>query len=127
MSQMTYLTDVWMITCVVNTATKQADKMLLAARDMGSRAALGWHARGFGARERLGALGVAVEAEKDIIQVLVPSEQRELVFDAMYKAGDLDRTGAGFMYMKPVEKLATYVPESLLERLRADGKTRTAK
>ena len=122
MSQITFLTDVWIITCVVSTATKQAKKMLLAARDMGSRGALGWHAQGFGARERLGALGVAVETDKDVIQVLVASDQRDLVFEAMYKAGELDRAGAGFMYMVPVEKLAAYVPEALLEQLRDDGK-----
>jgi nitrogen regulatory protein PII len=122
MSQITFLTDVWIITCVVSTATKQAKKMLLAARDMGSRGALGWHAQGFGARERLGALGVAVETDKDVIQVLVASDQRDLVFEAMYKAGELDRAGAGFMYMVPVEKLAAYVPEALLEQLREDGK-----
>ena len=122
MSQITFLTDVWIITCVVSTATKQAKKMLLAARDMGSRGALGWHAQGFGARERLGALGVAVETDKDVIQVLVASDQRDLVFEAMYKAGELDRAGAGFMYMVPVEKLAAYVPEALLERVREDGK-----
>ena len=122
MSQITFLTDVWIITCVVSTATKQAKKMLLAARDMGSRGALGWHAQGFGARERLGALGVAGESDKDVIQVLVASDQRDLVFEAMYKAGELDRAGAGFMYMVPVEKLAAYVPEALLEQLRDDGK-----
>lgn len=126
MSQFTYLTDVWIITCVVSTATKQASKMLQAARDMGSRGALGWHARGFGARERLGALGVAVEAEKDVIQVLVSSEQRDLVFEAMYKAGELDRAGAGFMYMAPVERLAAYVPEALLDKLRQVGKVSEA-
>lgn len=126
MSQITYLTDVWIITCVVSTATKQARKMLLAARDMGSRGALGWHAQGFGARERLGALGVAVEADKDVIQVLVSGEQRDLVFEAMYTAGELNRAGAGFMYMAPVDRLATYVPEALLEKLRRGGKVSEA-
>jgi nitrogen regulatory protein PII len=123
MTQLTYITDVWIITCVVSAATKQSRKMLLAARNMGSRAALGWHARGFGARERFGALGVAVETDKEVIQVLVASEQRDLVFEAMYKAGELDRVGAGFMYMTPLEKMAAYVPESILERVRAEGES----
>ncbi len=127
MTQITYITDVWIITCVVSTATKQAEKMLLAARDMGSRGALGWHARGFGARERLGALGVAVEADKDVIQVLVASEQRDLVFEAMYKAGGLDRPGAGFMFMSPLEKMAAYIPESLLARAKAESETESAR
>ncbi len=122
MTQITYLTDAWIITCVVSTATKQAEKMLLAARDLGAKGALGHHARGFGARERLGVLGLAVETEKDVIQVLVSGEQRDMVFEAMYKAGELDRTGGGFMYMTPIEKMATYVPETLLSRLKSEGK-----
>lgn len=122
MNQITYLTDAWIITCVVSTATKQAEKMLLAARDLGAKGALGHHARGFGQRERLGALAVAVETDKDVIQVLVSSEQRDIVFEAMYKAGELDRADGGFMYVTPVEKMATYVPEALMARLRSEGK-----
>ncbi len=126
MTQITYLTDAWMITAFVSTATKQAERMLLAARDMGARGALGFHARGFGARERLGALAVAVETDKDVLQVLVSDEQKDIVFEAMFKAGELDRTGGGFMYMTRLEKLATYVPDSILERLQQEGKVRKA-
>ena len=122
MNQIIYLTDAWIITCVVAKSTSQAEKILLAARELGAKGALGHHARGFGQRERLGALAVAVETEKDVIQVLVSSEQRDIVFEAMYKAGELDRAGGGFMYLTPVEKMATYVPETLLARLRSEGK-----
>ena len=126
MSQITYLTDAWLITCVVSTATKQANKMLLAARDAGARGALGHYARGYGARERLGALGVAVETEKDVIDVLVSSEQRDIVFEAMFTAGGLDKPGAGHMYVTPVERLATYVPDSIMDRLEEAGRRRRA-
>jgi nitrogen regulatory protein PII len=122
MTQITYLTDAWIITAIVSTATKQADKMLLAARDLGAKAALGYYARGYGARERLGALGVAVETEKDVLEVLVSDEQKDMVFEAMFKAGQLDRTGGGYMYMTPLEKLATYIPDSILDRLNKKGK-----
>ena len=126
MTQITYLTDAWMITALVSTATKQAEKMLLAARDLGARGALGYHARGYGARERLGALGVALETEKDVLQVLVSDQQKDMVFEAMFKAGELDRTGGGFMYMTRLEKLATYVPDRILDRLHEEGKVRKA-
>ena len=122
MSDITYLTDVWLITCMVNCNSDAANKMLLAARDAGAKGALGYNARGYGARERLGALGVAVETEKDVIQVLVSTEQRDIVFEAMFKAGELDRPGAGMMYVTPVERMATYVPESIIERLKESGK-----
>jgi nitrogen regulatory protein P-II 1 len=122
MSQITYLTDVWMITCIVASSSGKANKMLLAARDAGARGAIGYHAHGYGARERLGALGVAVETEKDVISLLVSTEQRDVVFEAMFKAGGLDSPGAGMMYLTPVEKLATYVPESVMEKLRKAGR-----
>ena len=126
MTQITYLTDAWIITAIVSTATKQADKMLLAARELGAKGALGYYARGYGARERLGALGVAVETEKDVLEVLVSDQQKDMVFEAMFKAGQLDRTGGGYMYMTSLEKLATYVPDSILDRLKEKGKVRKA-
>jgi nitrogen regulatory protein P-II 1 len=121
MSGITYLTDAWIITAVVSSATGQAEKMLLSARDLGARGALGHSARGFGARERFGVLGLAVETEKDVIQVLVSEEQRDIVFEAMYKAGGLDRPDGGFMYLTPIEKMATFIPESMLATLKSGG------
>lgn len=126
MSQMTYLTDAWMITCVVSTATNQARDMLLAARDFGAKGALGYHVRGYGARERLGKLGIAVETDKDVINVLVSSVQRDSVFEAMFRAGELDRPSAGFMYMTKLEKMAAYVPASIMKELKEAGKVKSA-
>jgi len=121
MSNIAYLTDVWMITCIVSTSTKQMGKMLLAARDVGARAAIGYHARGHGTRERFGGLGIAVEAEKDVLHLMVSTEQRDIVFEAMFKAGGLDRPGAGVMYITPVERLATYVPDAIIDKLKKKG------
>ena len=59
-------------------------------------------------------------------EVLVSDEQKDMVLEAMYKAGQLDRTGGGFMYMTPLEKLATYIPDSILDRLKKKGKVRRA-
>ena len=126
MTQMTYLTDAWIITCIVSTATKQANKMLLAAREFGAKGAIGYHARGFGARERLGRIGIAVETEKDVISVLVSDAQKDSVFEAMFRAGELDRPNAGFMYATKIEKMAAYVPESIMTELREAGKVRSA-
>jgi nitrogen regulatory protein PII len=122
MSKITYLTDAWMITAVVSSATKQTDKMLLAARDAGAKGAVGHYAKGYGARERLGALGIAVETDKDVISLLVSSEQRDTVVEAMFKAGQLDRPGAGYIYVMPIERLATYIPESIMSRLREEDR-----
>ena len=63
-TNMTFLTDVAMITCVVQTGN--ADVIIKAARDAGATAALVHHGRGIGIRERLGILGVAVDADLGI-------------------------------------------------------------
>ena len=118
MSERIYLTDVAMIQCIINAGT--ADRILLAARDMGARHAIIHHARGWGIRERLGVLGVAVETEKEVVSILVSSDQQDVVFEALYRAGDFDLPGRGIIYITPLEKAATYVPKGIRDRLDLD-------
>lgn len=116
---MTYLTDVAMITCVVQSG--DADLIVKAAREAGATAALVYQGRGTGIRERLGILGIAVDAAKDVISVLVSSEQTEIVASNIFKAGQFDTPTRGFLYITPLEKVATYIPEAVKERLQNKG------
>lgn len=116
----TYLTDAALITCIVQTG--QADIILKAARDAGAKGAVVHSATGIGMRERLGLLGVAVEAEKDVVIVVVSSENQSWVFNSIYLAGKLDTPGMGYMYITPVEKAATYIPQQIMDQLEAKGK-----
>lgn len=112
----TYLTDVSLLTCVVQSGLSEV--ILKAARDVGATAgAISHRARGIGMRERLGLLGIAVEAEKEVISILVSSEQRDLVYDTLYRAADMHVPGRGFIYITPLEKASTYIPESMMEKL----------
>lgn len=112
----TYLTDVFLLTCTVQSGF--SDVILKAAREVGATSgAMSHHARGIGIRERLGILGIAVEAEKEVISVLVSSEQRDLVYDTLYRAAGLDVPGRGYIYIMPLEKASTYIPKSILEDL----------
>ncbi len=116
----TYLTDVSLLTCVVQSGF--SDKILKAARDVGATSgAISHRARGVGVRERLGLLGVAVEAEKEVISILVSSEQRDLVYDTVYRAGGLNVPGRGFVFLTTLEKASTYLPESIMEQLDKSG------
>jgi len=116
----TYLTDVSLLTVVAQAGLSEI--ILKAARDAGATAgAVGHHARGIGVRERLGILGVAVETEKEVISILVSNEQRDLVFDTIYRAAGLDTPGRGVIYVTPVEKAATYIPESIMQRMKEDS------
>lgn len=114
-SGMTYLTDAVLITAVVSAG--RADTLLKAARDVGASGGIVHLARGTGARERLGLLGIAVEAEKEVVSFIVASEHQDLVAESIYHAGGLDAPGGGYLYVTPLEKLATYIPRDARERL----------
>ncbi len=110
-----YLTDAVLITAV--TPVGRADAMLKAARDVGASGGIVHHARGTGARELLGLLGIAVEAEKEVVNIAVAAEHQELVARAVYRAGEIGTPGGGYLYITPLEKLATFIPEEALVRL----------
>ena len=118
----TYLTDVAMITCVVQSG--DADTIVKAAREAGATGALIFQGRGVGVRERLGLLGIAVEAEKEIVTILIASDQRDIVAERIYRAGHFDTPAKGFLYIIPLEKAATYIPESVKDTLRQKTPTR---
>ena len=115
--EITVLKDVALITCIVQRGI--ADTIIKAAREAGVQGATVYFARGTGIRERLGLLGVAVEVEKEVINIVVSSEQVERVFEKMYLAGNLDTPGMGIMYITPLEKAATYIPPEVLQKLKA--------
>ncbi len=116
--QITVLTDVALITCIVQRG--EADNVIRAAQEAGAQGATTFFARGSGVRERLGVLGITVEVEKEIINVVVAKDQVDRVFERMFLAGKLDTPGMGFIYITPLEKAATYVPEEVLQKLAAE-------
>ena len=118
-SSITYLTDVVLITCIVQQG--RGDEAIKVARESGVVGALVYHARGSGARERLGLLGIAVEAEKDVVTMVSSTDQRDLVMHNLYTQLGLDRAGAGVIYAMPLDKMATYIPADLRQRLQSEA------
>jgi len=108
------LTDVSLITCIVQRGL--ADDIVKAAQATGAHGATIYYARGGGVRERLGLLGLAVEVEKEVINIIVASDEVDRIFERMYVAGQLDTPGMGFMYVTPLEKAATYIPQEIAEK-----------
>lgn len=113
--EITVLTDVSLITCIVQKGL--ADKVFKAAQQSGAQGATTFFARGEGVRERLGILSLAVEAEKEVMLVIVANDQADRVFEAMYVAGELDTPGMGMMYVTALEKMATHIPQALVAKL----------
>ena len=112
---LTILTDVALITCIVQRGL--ADPIVAAAREAGAQGATVYYAQGTGVRERLGLIGLAVNAEKEVINIVVAADQVDRIFERMYLAGNLDTPGMGFMYVTPLEKAATYVPQEVRDKL----------
>jgi nitrogen regulatory protein PII len=119
--KITFLSDVRLITCIVQRGL--GDTIVNAAQDAGAQGATVFYAKGSGVRERLGVLGVAVEVEKEVVNIVVSSNQLDTVFNNIYLAGNLDTPGMGFMYVTPLEKAATYIPDELLELIEKDNET----
>ncbi len=111
----TVLTDVALITCIVQRGL--ADDIIKVAQDAGAQGATIYYARGSGVRERLGVLGVTIEVEKEVINIIVSTDQADRIFEKIYLAGKLDTPGMGFMYITPLEKAASYIPPEILDKL----------
>ena len=114
------LTDVALITCIVQRG--MADQVVQAAQDAGAQGATIYYARGGGVRERLGILGLAVEVEKEVINIVVASDHVDRVFERMYIAGKLDTPGMGFLYVTPLEKAGTFITPEIADKLLAGNK-----
>ena len=108
----TYLSDAFLITCVLQ--KELAEDVFAAAKNIGAQGATISYARGTGIRERMGLLGVTIDEQKEVIRIIVSEEQANLVFEAMYLAGKLDTPGMGIMYMVKLDRVATYVPDAIL-------------
>ena len=109
----TYLSEANLITCVLQTGL--AEGVLDAAKNCGAQGATISYARGTGIRERMGLLGVTIDEQKEVIRIIVSEEQADRVFEAMYLAGSLDTPGKGIMFMSKLDRVATYIPETVLK------------
>ncbi|MDR9499854.1 MAG: P-II family nitrogen regulator [Hydrogenovibrio sp.] len=116
--EMTILTGVSLITCMVQKG--KGEEVVAAARSAGAQGASIHYGRGAGVRERLGLLSITVEAEKEVIQIMVSRQQEEEVFAEMFEAGQLDTPGMGIMFVTPLDKAAAYIPPSVMERIEKD-------
>ena len=110
----TTLTEATLITAVVQQG--YGEIITDALLEVGIQGSTVHGAMGVGIRERLGALGVAVDAERDVVNVMVSSDEVDRVFERMFLAGKLDTPGMGFMYATPLMQAATNVPPSILSK-----------
>lgn len=61
--------------------------------------------RGTGIHERQTILGIPIEPEKEVILTVARSSQTDAILEAIVKAAELNRPGAGTAFVVPVEKV----------------------
>jgi len=108
MSKKVYLKNFMVIRCIVERG--QAQKIFKSTQNVGAISATIYYARGTGIREQMGLLGITVEAEKEVIEVVAPKDIAEHIFDVMVDVGELHLPGKGFIYMSESIKALTYIP-----------------
>ena len=78
-NEMIVLTDVVLITAIVQRGT--ADRVVQAAQEAGAQGATIFHAHGTGVRQkRLGILGLTINAEKEVLYIVAPTDQADAIF-----------------------------------------------
>ena len=114
-NELIVLTDGALLTAIVQRGA--ADLVVQAAQEAGAQGATIFHARGTGVRQKhLGILGLTVNSEKEVIYIVVPSEQADRMFERIFVSAKLDTPGMGILWMTNLEKMATYVPHEVSAR-----------
>ena len=101
--------DIKLITCIVQRG--RADKAVDAAMSAGAEGATIFYARGTGVRQKLGILGKLIEAEKEVIMIVVRNNQHDAVFEALSKTAELDKPGKGFAFIHHIEKAIGFLDD----------------
>src|SRR5580698_9184313 len=81
---------------------KVGQKVLDAALAAGAQGATFFYAQGTGVRQKLGAMGAFIDADKQVAFVVTDPVHGEAVLAAVSKAGNLDKPGHGFAYVQEV-------------------------
>ncbi|MBK7414052.1 MAG: P-II family nitrogen regulator [Dechloromonas sp.] len=119
-NEMIVLTDVVLITAIVQRGT--ADRVVQAAQEAGAQGATIFHAHGTGVRQkRLGILGLTINAEKEVLYIVAPSDQADAIFERIFVCAKMDTPGMGILWMTQLEKMATYVPHEIAARFGLHG------
>ncbi len=111
-------TKLALITCVLSTKGS-AERVAELALEMGTGVPLVTLGTGTGMRDRLGLLRITVPPEKELVQVVVPLADTEVVVRQLVEEGRLDGPGKGFVFSTPVQ-------EAVLDTLIRSGSQRHA-
>ena len=88
--------------CIVNIG--YADTVMDAAREAGARGGTMMSGRGGSNLEAENFFHIAIQAEKEIMMILVPEEIRDDVMRSVYKNAGLNTDAHGIVFSMPVDR-----------------------
>lgn len=92
-----------MICCIVNAGFSEA--VMDAAKQFGARGGTVVHARGTANKEAETFFKITIQPEKEMVMILVPSEIKNDILHALYKAVGLNTPGQGIAFSLPVDQV----------------------
>ncbi|MBS1138634.1 MAG: nitrogen regulatory protein [Proteobacteria bacterium] len=114
-SGMIVLTDAVLITAIVQRG--MADLVVQTAQEAGAQGATIFHAHGTGVRQkRMGILGLTINAEKEVIYIVAPADQADIIFERIFVCAKMDTPGMGILWVSPINRMATHVPHEVAAR-----------
>ncbi len=96
-----------MILTIVNSGF--ADNVMDAAKSVGANGGTVLHARGTGIHEAEEFFGVSIQPEKDVVLILVESENKKAIMQEIYKKAGLATEGRGMCLSVPVNDVVGIV------------------
>ncbi len=91
------------IFCIVNSG--YSDIVMESAKKLGAKGGTIINARGTASKDAETFFGITIEAEKEIVMILVPSNKKEAILKALYEDAGLDKDGQGIAFSLPVDSV----------------------
>ncbi len=96
------------ILCIVNSGF--SDDVMEAAREFGASGGTVIRARGTANPEAEKLFGITVVPEKEVVMILIPSNLKNDILHALYKAVGLKTPGQGIAFSLPVDAAVGLTP-----------------
>lgn len=98
------------IFCIVNSGYSEA--VMDTAKKFGARGGTVINARGTAGKEAEKFFGISVQAEKEIVMIVVVSAKKDAILHALYNEVGLNSAGQGIAFSLPVDGVVGISPAS---------------
>ena len=89
------------IFCVVNSGF--SDLAMESAKQVGARGGTVLHARGTASKDAEKLFNITIEPEKEIVMIIIPSELKESILNALYNSVGTKTPAQGIAFALPVD------------------------